>query len=112
MYFLKINGTDHLITKKRWGLKCTSQINLKAPPILPVFFTLVLYLSIQPSFQKKKTMKLDTNFGLKGLNYTKKNFKDQIENFDKKSLLQSTIICEIMNNNFMQGKNTNYFSFC
>jgi len=54
MYFLKINGTDHLITKKRWGLKCTSQINLKAPPILPVFFTLVLYLSIQPSFQKKK----------------------------------------------------------
>jgi hypothetical protein len=57
-------------------------------------------------------MTLDTNFGSKGLNYTKKNFKDQIENFDKKSLLQSTIICEIMNSNFMQGKNTNYFSFC
>jgi hypothetical protein len=55
MYFLKINGTDHLITKKCWGLKCTSQTNLKVPPILHVFFTLVLYLSIQPSFQKKKT---------------------------------------------------------
>ena len=63
-------------------------------------------------FLKKKNMKLDTNFGSKGLNYTNKNFKDQIENFDKKSLLQSTIICEIMNSNFMQGKNTNYFSFC
>jgi len=76
------------------------------------YITRVFIFQFNPLSKKKKNMKLDTNFGSKGLNYTNKNFKDQIENFNKKSLLQSTIICEIMNSNFMQGKNTNYFSFC
>jgi len=39
MCFLKIKMTDRFIAKKNWGLKCTSQTNLKAPLILLTFFT-------------------------------------------------------------------------
>jgi hypothetical protein len=52
MYFLKVKGTSHIIAKKSWGLKYTSQTNLKVSSILPVFFTSVLRLSIQPFLKK------------------------------------------------------------
>lgn len=47
--------------------------NLKAPPILPVFFTPVYYFSIQPFLQK---MLFGANFILKWLNCGKKKFDD------------------------------------
>jgi len=54
--------------------------------ILPVFFTSILYILIQPSFPKK--IQLDFNLSLKGLNCVNKKFEDQIK------ILPSIIKCK------------------
>jgi hypothetical protein len=61
MYFLKIKGTDHLIAKKDEGLKCTSQIFLKAP----TYVTRVFHFRplIFNSTSLKIKMQLDANLG-------------------------------------------------
>ena len=48
---------SHLIAKKVGGLKCSTQVNLKASSMLPVFFTLVFCFSIQPSLHTHKKKK-------------------------------------------------------
>jgi hypothetical protein len=70
---------SHLIAKKVGGLKCSTQVNLKASSMLPVFFTLVFCFSIQPSLhthKKKKKKTLGANFGSKDLICAKKNFEN------------------------------------
>jgi len=51
----------------------------KPLPILSVFFTSILFLSIQ-QFLKKKNMQLGSNLSSKWLNHTKKRFEDQNKN--------------------------------
>jgi len=51
----------------------------KPLPILSVFFTSILFLSIQ-QFLKKKNMQLGSNLSSKWLNHAKKRFEDQNKN--------------------------------
>jgi hypothetical protein len=61
MYFLKIKGTGHLITKKDEGLKCTSQNVLKAPTYLTCAFHLRPLFFNSTSLKIK--MQLNVNLG-------------------------------------------------
>ena len=56
-------------------------------------------------------MQFDANFSSKWLNYTNIKFDDQIEIIFFKSLLQSTIIYERVNSDFMQNENTTITSY-
>jgi len=80
MSFFKIKVIGYLIAKKVGGLKCSTQVNLKASSMLPIFFTLVSCFSIQPSLhphkKKKTTTTLGANFGSKDLNCAKKKFEN------------------------------------
>jgi len=76
MYFLKIKGTNH-ITKKIKGLIKLYFIN-KFESV--TYVTCVSYFS---PLYFNSTIPKKINLGSKGLNYTKKKFKNQTKSFEK-----------------------------
>lgn len=92
MYFLKIIRTNHLTAKKDEGRKKLSKHISNQSSMLYVFFT-----SFNSTLPPKK-IQLGVDLGSKGLTCGKKVFLDQNEIFWKKTILQSTVNCERVNN--------------